>query len=279
MGILERKIDSTIDEKMISLVEWRRKYPKIKITPISTDEELREYARTDEEFRKIQEEYEKMQRYYDYIRYRKYQGKLNEKQMQRGKEGEIGGVFGYSTRIEELAKRYGIIEKDIDYLLTKFGTLDNFYEMHNTGKIEDKKDRKLEERIIRNVVDIDDNSNIGYDNLYRDILRIKTSEKGVFFYSSKGLQKALEEIGERAKYVIESIYGLKEGKTPKTLENVGRELGITAGGVSPIKIKALRRLRNPKNKITLELEGDEYLTDKERQLIEKIKKKYSITKW
>lgn len=280
MGILERKIDSTIDEKIDSLVEWRRKYPKIKITPISTDEELREYARTDEEFRKIQEEYEKMQRYYDYVRYRKYQGKLNEKQMQRGKEGEIGGVFGYSTRIEELAKRYGIIEKDIDYLLTKFGTLDNFYEMHNTGKIEDKKDRKLEERIIRNVVDIDNNSNIGYDNLYRDILRIKTSEKGVFFYSSKGLQKALEEIGERAKYVIESIYGLKEGKTPKTLENVGRELGITGGGVSPIKIKALRRLRNPardrKNKITLELEGDEYLTDKERQLIEKIKKNIQL---
>src|SRR5699024_7725703 len=133
-------------------------------------EELREYARTDEEFRKIQEEYEKTQRYYDYVRYRKHQGKLNEKQVQRGKEGEIGGVFGYSTRIEELAKRYGIIEKDIDYLLTKFGTLDNFYEMHNTGKIEDKKDRKLEGRIIRNVVDIDDNSNIGYDNLYRDIL-------------------------------------------------------------------------------------------------------------
>lgn len=278
MGILERKIDSTIDEKIDSLVEWRRKYPKIKITPTATDEELREYARTDEEFRKIQEEYEKTQRYYDYVRYRKHQGKLNEKQVQRGKEGEIGGVFGYSTRIEELAKRYGIIEKDIDYLLTKFGTLDNFYEMHNTGKIEDKKDRKLEGRIIRNVVDIDDNSNIGYDNLYRDILGIKTSEKGVFFYSSKGLQKALEEIGKREKYVIESIYGLKEGKTPTTLENVGRELGITGGGVSPIKLKALRRLRYPdrENKITLKLEGDKYLTDKERQIIEKIKKNIQL---
>ena len=278
MGILERKIDSTIDEKIDSLVEWRRKYPKIKITPTATDEELREYARTDEEFREIQEEYEKTQRYYDYVRYRKHQGKLNEKQVQRGKEGEIGGVFGYSTRIEELAKRYGIIEKDIDYLLTKFGTLDNFYEMHNTGKIEDKKDRKLEGRIIRNVVDIDDNSNIGYDNLYRDILGIKTSEKGVFFYSSKGLQKALEEIGKREKYVIESIYGLKEGKTPTTLENVGRELGITGGGVSPIKLKALRRLRYPdrENKITLKLEGDKYLTDKERQIIEKIKKNIQL---
>lgn len=183
MGILERQIDSTIDEKIDSLVEWRRKYPKIRITPIATEEELREYARTDEEFRKIQEEYEKMQRYYDYVRYRKYRGKLDAKQMQRGKEGEIGGIFGYSTRIEELSKKYGIAEKDIDYLLTKFGTLDNFYEMHNTGKIVDKKDCILEEKIIRNVVDIDDNSNIGYDSLYRDIIEdSKWRKRSVFLF-------------------------------------------------------------------------------------------------
>ena len=99
MGILERQIDSTLDEKIDSLVEWSRRYPKIKITPMATDEELREYAKTDEEFIKLQEEYKKMQRYYEYVKYRKYQGKLNEEQIQRGKEGKIGGVFGYSTRI------------------------------------------------------------------------------------------------------------------------------------------------------------------------------------
>ena len=273
MGILERQIDSTIDEKIDSLVEWRRKYPKIKITPIATDEELREYARTDEEFVQIQEEYEKMQRYYDYVRLRKHQGKLNEEQMKRLKEGKIGGVFGYPTRIEELAKRYGILEKDIDYLLTKFGTLDNFYEMHNTGKIEDKKDRTLEEKIIRNVVDMDDNSNMGYDNLYRDILAIKKREPNVYFYSSKRLQEALETLGKREKYVIESIYGLTEGTTPTTLENVGRELGMTGRGVSPIKNKAFRKLRHParvrKYRITFE---SECLTDEERQSIEKLKK-------
>ena len=280
MGILERQIDSTIDEKINSLVEWRRRYPKIKMIPIATDEELREYARTDEEFCQIQEEYEKMQRYYDYVRYRKYQGKLNEKQMEKCKEGEIGGVFGYSARIEELSKKYGIKEKDIDYLLTKFGTLDNFYEMHNTGKIEGDMDKTLEERIIRNVVDIDGNSNIGYDNLYRDLFGIQRREKGVFFYSSKGLQKALEELRERDKSVIESIYGLKEGKAPATLENIGRELGITGGGVSTRKLKTLSKLRNPsrirKNGITFKLEGDEYLTDKERQQIEEIKKNIQL---
>lgn len=277
MGILERQIDSTIDEKIDSLVEWRRRYPKIQIIPIATDEKLREYVRTDEEFSQIQEEYEKMQRYYDYVRYRKYQGKLNEKQMQRGKEGNIGGVFGYSTRIEELAKRYGIIEKDIDYLLTKFGTLDNFYEMHNTGKIEGKKDRMLEEKIIRNVVDIDGNSNIGYDNLYRDVFGIK---KDLSFYSSKGLQKELEELTEREKYVIESIYGLNEGKTPKTFKAIGEEIGITGNRVSEIVKYACRKFRRPsrskKIKIFSEIEDNEYLTDKEKQQIEEIKKNIQL---
>ena len=280
MGILERQFDSTIDEKIDSLVEWRRKYPKIKIVPIASEKELRECVETDVEFKQIQEEYEKMQRYYDYVRYRKYQGKLNEEQMSRGKEGEVGGVFGYPTRIEEIAKRYGITEKDVDYLLTKFGTLDNFYEMHNAGKIEDKQDRKLEERIIRNVVDIDENSNIGYENLYRDINGITTREKGVYFYSSKELQKVLETLREREKYVIESIYGLTEEKIPKTLDDVGKEIGITGGGVFPIKQKALRKLRLPSRdrqiRISFGIEYDEYVTDEERQQFEEIKKNIQL---
>ena len=276
MDILERQIDSTIDEKIDSLVEWRKRYPKIKMIPIATDEELREYARTDEKFSQIQKEYEKMQRYYDYVRYRKYQGKLNEKQMEKCKEGEIGGVFGYSARIEKLSKKYGIKEKDIDYLLTKFGTLDNFYEMHNTEKIEGDMDKTLEERIIRNVVDIDGNSNIGYDNLYRDLFGIQRREKGVFFYSSKGLQKALEELTEREKNIIESIYGLNEGKTPTTFKNVGREIGVTGGRVSEIVKHACRKLRHPVKRRKIEtfsgIEDNECLTDKERQQIEEIKK-------
>lgn len=276
MGILERQFDSTIDEKIDSLIEWRKKYPKIRITPIATDEELKEYAKTNEEFSQIQKEYEKMQRYYDYVRYRKYQGKLNEKQMEKCKEGEIGGVFGYSARIEELAQRYGITEKDVDYLLTKFGTLDNFYEMHNTGRIEDYKDKILEGKIIRNLVDIDDNSNSGYDNLYRDIFGVSTVEKGVRFYSSKEMQKVLDGLLEREKYVLESRYGLIEGKIPTTLNDIGREIGVTGGRVQQIMARAVRKLRYSARtrelKIFAGIKSDEYLTDEERQQIEKIEK-------
>lgn len=280
MGILERQFGSTIDEKIASLVEWRRKYPKIKITPIATDEKLREYAKTDEEFSQIRKEYEKMQDYYGYVRVRKSRGKLNEKQMKKCKEGDIGGVFGYPTRIEELSKKYGIKGNEIEYLLTKFGTLDNFYEMHNTGKIEGDMDKFLEEKIIRNVVDIDGNSNIGYDNLYRDIFGINTRDERLFFYSSKELQKKLEELTERDQNVIESRYGLKEGEMPKTLEKVGKEIGISGSSIAQRQRKVLRELKSPnrtrKIRIALEIEGDEYLTDKEKQQIEEIKKNIKL---
>ena len=182
MGILERQFDTTLEEKIDCLVEWRKKYPEIKIRPIATDREISEYVESDEEFSQIKEEYEKMQRYYAYIRSKKSQGKLNEEQISKAKEGDIGGAFGFPTRVEELAKKYRITVKDVDRILTEYGTLDNFYEMHNAGKIEDKQDRELEERIIRNVVDIDENSNIGYENLYRDLNGITTRKRCIFLF-------------------------------------------------------------------------------------------------
>lgn len=276
MDILERQIDSTIDEKIDSLVEWRKKYSKIRVTPIATDEELREYARTDEEFSQIQEEYKKMQKYYDYVRYRKYQGKLNKEQMEKGKEGKIGGVFGYSAKIEELSKKYGIKEKDVDYLLTKFGTLDNFYEMHNIGKIEGEMDENLEKSIIRNLVDIDGNSNIGYDNLLRRVCQIKKGQPGIFTYSSKALQKSLEELTKTKKYIIEREYGLNEGKKTATLNDIREELGISYGKFKEIEHSAFVGLWLRRKGFCSEIKGDKYLTDKERQQFEEIKKNIQL---
>ena len=269
MGILERQFDSTIDEKIDSLVEWRRKYPKIKIIPIATDKELREYAKTDEEFNQIQEEYEKMQRYYEYVRYRKYKGKLNEEQMSRGKEGKVGGIFGYPTKIEELAKKYGIPEKDMDYLLTKFGTLDNFYEMHNKYGIIGELDRI----IIKDIIDVDDNSNRGYDSLWHCILG--RHEKGKIFYSSGEMKKVINErLTEKEKYVLERRFGLVDDTEPRTLETVGKEMHVMRERIRQIEAKALRKLRSNLEKMsryTFDF-SPEFITDEERMQIEKIKK-------
>ena len=263
MGILERQFDSTIDEKIDSLIEWRKKYPKVKIATIATDEDLREYSKTDEDYSQIKKEYEKIQRYYVYVRHRKYQGQLNEEQMSRGKEGNIGGVFGFPARVEELAKKYGITEKDTDYILTKYGTLDNFYEMHNADKIKGKKDKELEGIIIKNIVDIDGNSNRGYDNLFRDIMGIEIMETVLTFYSSKKLKSVIEELSEREKYVIERRYGLIEKTTPKTIKNIADDMGISKERVRHIQIRALRKLEELSEHKNVGFTFDEYIIHEE----------------
>ena len=274
MGILERKIDSTIDEKIDTLVEWRRKYPKIKIIPIATDEELREYAKTDEEFKQIQEEYKRIQRYYDYAKYRKYQGKLNEEQIQKCKNGRVGGVFGHPIEIEELSKKYRIKEKDIDYILTKYGTLDNFYEMHKKGAIKGEKDKELEAIIIKDTIDVDQNSNRGYDDLWS---ALEMNYMGYNFYSSEELKRLIDEkLTENEKYVLEKRFGLVDGTIPKNLENVGEELSKTRERIRQIEKHAIRKLKKPA--ITRKIArftlcyNPEFTTSAEREQVERIKK-------
>lgn len=78
LGILERKIDSTIDEKIDELVDWSTRYPKVNVhfanCPIDV---LREYAQSEEELKMLQEQYERMQKHYEYVRVRKSQRKIN----------------------------------------------------------------------------------------------------------------------------------------------------------------------------------------------------------
>ncbi len=271
MGILKRQFDSAIDEKIDSLVEWRKKYPKIKIVPMAIEIELRKYAKTEDEFRKIQEEYKRMQRYYDYVRYRKYQGKLNEEQMQKCKEGEVGGVFGYSTKIEELAKKYGIAEKDVDYLLTEYGTMDNAYEMYNKGETYSE----TLERIIKDAIDVNNNHNRGYDMLW---CALGMPKEGEYFYSSEEMKKLIDkQLTEKWKIVLEKRFGLVDDTKPKKSKEIGVEIGVTRARIEEIEKSALRRLkRNPKRmseviKYSFKY-SPEFITDKERAQIEKIKK-------
>lgn len=275
MGILERQIDSTIDEKIDSLVEWRRKYPKIKITTIATDEELREYAKTDEEFSQIREEYEKMQRYYDYVRYRKYQGKLNEEQISRGKEGNVGEVFGFPVRVEELAKKYGIAEKDADYIWTKYGTLDNFYEAYKEEKFDSRKDANIAMKVIRDIVDIDGNPNRNYERIFRALHLKGERSKELIIFSSEKLKEMIEQLTEKEKYVLKRRFGLVDDALPKDLETVGSEINATRERVRQIETKALRKLGFPeRRKATLiDFSFDyENMTDEEIKQVDIIKR-------
>ena len=271
IGILERRIDSTIDEKIDALIAWRKKYPEIQIVPDSR-EFLSQYVETKEEEQQILEEYEKIQKYYEYIRARKSQCKLDKEQISKCKEGDVEGVFGYPTKIEELAEKYNVDEKDMYYILAKYGTLDNFYAMYKEEKIEDERDIELGGKIIKDVLDMDGNPNKGYDRLWESI---NDKSKDLRFYSSEGLKNVIEGLTVREKKVINRRFGLIDEKMPKDLESIGKEMDSSKERIRQIEAKALRKLKHPArlHKCRYNLSKDsEFITDEERKQLEEIEK-------
>lgn len=273
MGILERKFDKTLEEKIDYLIEWRKKYPEIKIMPIATDREIRKHVESDEEFSQIKEEYEKIQKYYDYIRTRKRQGKLSEEQISKAKEGDIGGVFGIPTRVEELAKKYSITVKDADRILTEYGTLENFYNEFKKHNINSRDLWDLAHKMMVDIVDIDNNPNQNYKLLLSEC-RLG-SNKGLIIFSSKKLNAIIEKLDERHKSILESRYGLVDGTSPKTLAAIASEMNITPSGVRQLLRKTLTTINCAsvfrKNLYSRKSEKFDFFLDYEKMTDEEIK--------
>ncbi len=62
------------------------------------------------------------------------------------------------------------------------------------------------------------------------------------------VQKALTQLPERERKIIELRFGLDEGGggQPRTLEEVGQQLGVTRERIRQIEAKVLRKLRHPR---------------------------------
>ena len=107
LGILERKKGAKIDEKIDLMADWIKKYPLAKIClNIVRFEVLEQYAKSEEDLEKLKQEYQEMIKYYEYARTRNVYGKLTPDQVLKCKDANIGGVFGYPTYMENLAKEY-----------------------------------------------------------------------------------------------------------------------------------------------------------------------------
>jgi RNA polymerase primary sigma factor len=56
--------------------------------------------------------------------------------------------------------------------------------------------------------------------------------------------EALDQLNEREKKVVKLRFGLEDGQ-PRTLEEVGREFGVTRERIRQIESKTLAKLRHP----------------------------------
>ena len=272
LGITERVL-GTIDERINMLIEWKAKYPKLKFVPQPTEQTLREYAEDEDSYLFLVSEYTKMRNAYLYVKQRNATGRLSHDNFSRCKEGNVGGVFGYPKRVEELAKRYECSEKEIEYIEDNFGSIDNFLRSYKEGNISGKFNLLLAQKIIKEVIDIDGKHDSQYDSLYRAIIKTCGLSYGV--YSSESLRDEIENgtcLNSNQKKVLQLRYGLTREEMALTYEKIGNELNISMQGAQSAEKGALKKLskfviRDKFHYDFDEIMSSEYITEDEKGFI------------
>ena len=81
-------------------------------------------------------------------------------------------------------------------------------------------------------------------DLIEDSAAVAPLEAATQAMLNRALNDALEDLPERERKVLRLRFGLVDGRM-HTLDEVGREIGVTRERIRQIEIKTLARLRNP----------------------------------
>ena len=303
LGILERKIESTIDEKIDNLIEWRRKYPKATIAPVVSEKVLSEYAETEEELKKLIEEYEKILKYYGYVRTRKSKGKLNKEQIEKCREGNVGGAFGKSSKetkvIEDennvLMEKYGLDEETINSIRIQYGSIDEFRKIYVEAIINQNVNEVINKKLLENVdlisgFDLSSpdwiQRNTGLAELIYDTLgreRPYADYKWNAFINYEGLEEKVIELirgdyfTKQEEQVLCMLYGL-DGEKKVNQTQIAKNIGKSKGRVMQIVARAQRKMMQTECIKQLDLKNRIYDIDYDLQkkIIEEYLKNFDI---
>jgi len=144
-----------------------------------------------------------------------------------------------------MSEKFTTISKAIKTLSAEMGKEPTFEELEKIIKVT-KKDYLLFKSIDTNVTSL--NITIGQDNDC-ELMDLVSSDSQDPVYDeakqnilSETIYNFLSGLEERERYILQERYGLN-GSTPKTLEEIGKDLDITRERVRQIETIAMRKLR------------------------------------
>ena len=236
---------SKMGEKLEFFKEWNKKYPTVVLYNSAVVKNYIDSLESNEEVSAFLDMYEKAMNYSTYLRVRLGQGKLSEEEITELKEFNLGGILGYSKRVEELHEKYGISKYDAVLLLNKYGSIEDLYVAYKNGKELEEYEIDILKYAINSIVDINESEySENYKTLARAICGVKDEDfEDIYLYSSENLEIVIQSLTEFEQEIVNERYGLKDGKM-KTLEELGKIFHKSKERIRQIEGKIVRKLRN-----------------------------------
>lgn len=313
MGLLERKHESTIDEKVARLEAFCINNSKWWYLSKSKEPYLEEsvLADIDEQERKnLIEQLKLARKDYEYIYSRKLQGKLPDDYSERLRQAGVGKIFGYKDEIEDLGRQYEkklrssrynekAIENKVtslkNYLYIKdmmFGGLDNFRKAYVETLINGDIYQLIEilqgggesaEDFFIKQFDVSSPDFINQTSFISFVLRHlhEDCDYRYHFFNEVGVfnvqdikEKVLSTLTEEEAKILDLKFGLTDGKR-RSHKKISEILDVTPTRIEQLEIKAIRKFWDMKKHMK-KLKNIRIDLDREEQFIRKFFEHHDI---
>lgn len=261
-----------LDKKVEALIEWSKKYPKVEMGTYGTTKYLKQYASSEAEYESLKEQYKKMREYYNYLSKLKKEKRLPADRLEKLRNGNVRGEFGESDFTLELAKKYRISPSKINYLVGKYGNMEQFLKANQEGCIDEETISYLRENLT-DIIDISHNTNPGFYSLYKFIEQRENIDPKSRTLEIVDFEELKQYIGvcltQRESQVINKFFGLQESKS-MTLADIARGENCTRQAILVIKERAIEKLRQAMVTKKISKFGKYCLDENRRQKIEDV---------